>query len=288
MTRRSLLPALLMLSACEDPLKEAQRLQEPRVLGVRLSSGDDRAELSPEAPAQLEFLLAGPAGPVAEARVAYALCVAADTERGVPRCSREPFASGSAELDGGAIAFDAPAGIAAGTRLALLGVICLRSEPELASSPLDWRCSDGGEPLRLSFDARMAGEELANRNPDLSALSIRVGGVAIPPEAAGVTPGCGAGATTLDRQQASSIEVELGELAREPARGAFAGESLQLSHFASDGRLQRHYSFIAPGEAPATALRFEPPSNGGPLKQYLVVRDDRGGVSWASFSFCVE
>src|SRR5690349_19289579 len=94
-------PALLLLLlpvGCDDPLQPAQRLDAARVLGVRVASADDRSSLLPGEQAELQLLVAGPHGPVS-ARLAYELCEAANSDRGVPYCAAPAFAAGSATLD---------------------------------------------------------------------------------------------------------------------------------------------------------------------------------------------
>ncbi|HKY38238.1 MAG TPA: hypothetical protein VJN18_19985 [Polyangiaceae bacterium] len=278
----------LLLVGCEDPLKPAQVLEETRVLGVRLAAPGDRASLDPGQTTELEVLLAGPDGMPAGARLAFELCESAEAERGVPFCASPALAGGSVDLDGSAVAIDVPASVTPGAALVLLGAVCLGSEPQLAESPMDWGCSDGAELLRFSFDPRVTSDDFVNLNPDLSELSVTAGGVALPLDATTRPPACDAETPVLDAEQARHFELSLGEAAREPASGSTPSESLQLSHFASAGVWERHYSFVEPGQALATSLGFTAPSGGGPVKQYLVVRDGRGGVSWASFSFCVE
>lgn len=267
-----------VLSGCEDPLKRAQLLEEPRVIGVRLSGNGDLATLEPDEPATLAVLVATPGGVAEGARLAFQLCEAAPNERGVPSCAGEPLVEGTGAPDGSPIPFMVPAEAMPGAMLALLGVVCVTGEPELAPDPFDWSCDDGSEPLRLSFDGHMGDDDFVNANPELSDLQILIGDESLPID----TPiDCDGETPTIAREQAHQIEVTLGDAAREP------GELLQLSHFASAGTLERHYSFVEPAQAMTTSLSFTPPSDAGFVHQYLVVRDGRGGVSWASFGFCL-
>jgi hypothetical protein len=276
----SLIALVVLLSlGCEDPLKVAQVLEEPRILGVRLTAAGAQSSLEPGQDAELELLLAGPEGRVA-ARLAYQLCEAAESERGVPFCMGAALVEGIVALDGSPIALAIPAELEPGTPLALLGIACLAAEPRLTGDPLDWSCSDGEPGLRFSFDAHTSSPDAVNLNPDLSGVSLTISGVPVRPSAGQGVDCEGAPIVAADIEH--EVTFELGEDARE------ARESLQLSHFSSRGRFERHYSFVAPEQQPEARLSWRAPSAGTTLEQHLVVRDGRGGVSWLSFSLCTD
>jgi hypothetical protein len=284
----SLVAWVVALSGCEDPLKDAQRLEEARVIGVRVSAESGPASLVPGEDALIDVLLAGPSGPV-EARLAYEVCEAADTERGVPFCAGAAFAQGTRELDGSLLAVEVPTSVPEGARLALLGVACVEGEPALAPDPLRWRCSAGDSPLRLSFDAWTASSEFENDNPDLSELTVSVGGVEVPLDEVRASASCEAGAPEI-ANGTHQIALGLGGGAREAGDGSGddPGEALQLSHFSTSGRLERSLSFIGFEENLEVTLGWDADAADTPVKHYLVVRDGRGGVSFASFSFCTR
>lgn len=286
MTNRTICIAigLLLLTGCEDPLKRAQQIEEPRVLGARLTDGENRASLTPGQPAALEVLLAGPAGPVADAGLTFELCEAAATERGVPTCSRAAFASGIGTIEDDAIALDVPGDARAGAQVVVLGVVCTSGVPEPDGEKGGVRCSGAESPLPFSLDATIAKDENSNRNPDLSELSVTVHGTPIPLEAPFASPGC-VNTPRFAAGRKLEVTLDLGEASREPL--AFGQvEALQLSHFSTTGRYERQYSFMRGGAA-SVRVTFESPRSGA-SKHYLVVRDERGGVSWASFSLCAE
>ncbi len=281
MKQHRLLLAVGLLLGCEDPLKPAERIDNPRVLAARVSTANDDASLVPGAAAQAEVLLAGPEGPL-PGRVAYRVCVAAESQRGVPYCTEEPIANGVTD-SGGAVAFELPAGLGAGVRLALLGAACLAGEPELSDAPLTWSCADDAEPLGFTFDAyTVSAAANANANPDLSSLGVQVAQSDVELSAASAAATCDEGAPELAAGETHLVELELGEAAREPQ------ETLQLSHFSTRGDFERHFSFVNPARAPRTSLTWKAPREAGPVKQYLVVRDGRGGVSWATWNYCVR
>lgn len=277
------LSLLALLCGCEDPLEDAQLLEEPRVLGVRVSAADGRAALVPGESAQLEILLAGPQGLPADAHLTWRLCESGEAERGVPICVGEPLIEQTLDFDGSALAMEVPSSVA-GESLVLLGAFCLEGEPRLLEDPLDWSCSNGRQPLRFSFEPRVATDGFDNLNPDLADLSIAAGDTLLALDTTASLPDCSGDAVLLDPQQARHLELALPAAARQME----ARETLQLSHFATAGVWQRHFTFVEPAQSLEVTLDFAPPEGAGPVKQYLVVRDGRGGVSWASVSFCVE
>jgi hypothetical protein len=167
-----------------------------------------------------------------------------------------------------------------GTRLALLGAACVRGEPALADSPLDDHCSGDEAPLRFSFDAWTL-DDAPDFNPDLSGLAVTLGGESIELSAAGDAPACDGATPTLGAGQKHALEIELGA-------AALTGKELQLSHFSTQGELERQFSFVTEKQGPHVALTWQAPQAVGPLKQYLVVRDGSGGVSWATWNVCVR
>jgi hypothetical protein len=234
-------------------------------------------------------LLAGPEGTL-EARLAYRLCEAEDTIRGVPTCHNTPFAEGTTALDGAAVPFDVPGSVAADQPLVLLGVACIESEPRLADEPLGYRCSGSDEPLRVSFDATSSGS-FANRNPDLSGLRVAIDGSDVPLADVAAEPSCSDETHEVSRGESHLVELRVGNRARETlgATGSAGAETLQLSHFSTRGTFERQFSFIDPrARGTRSSLEWRAPARRGPVKQYLVVRDERGGVSWASVHLCVR
>ncbi len=274
------LPLLFALVACQEPLKDAQTIEEPRVLGVRVATESNHASLDPGQTAELQVLVAGPEGPL-HARLAYKACEAADSVHGVPYCEGNVLSEGTVDVNGTPLTFDVPASTGDGVHLALLGVACPQSEPSLGEDSLDGDCEGAEPPLRWSFDAWTASSDFVNRNPDLSELRIAVGGAVIPLDVLDASPSCD-DAPEVAADTTHLLEVALGAGARE------AGEDLQLSHFATGGKLERQYSFVSPDEALEASLEWRSPRPGTAVKHYLVLRDGRGGVSFASFSLCAR
>lgn len=267
-----------LLLACGDPLKDAQNLDEPRVLGVRIDGGAGSSRVTPGVDLQVDLLLAGPAGPV-EAEVAFAVCVGAPSDRGVPTCAGDPFLEGTALSSDLPISVEVPSGVEEGARVIVLGVACRDSGPTLSDDPLDWACATGDAPLRFSFESSVASQDETYRNPDLSEIDVAVSGTPLEPDGPNAAPTCDAAAITVAADQKHEVRIDLGSASTE------TGEGLQVSHFSTSGEFERQFTFLDAGQT-AFSLAFEAGSADEAAKQYLVVRDAYGGVSWVSFGFC--
>ena len=268
----------LLCLGCGDPLKEAQLIEEPRVLGVRLDGENGSSQVAPGEQMEVTLLLAGPEGPV-DAEVAFRVCVGKGTERGVPECSEAPFLEGSAPVSAFPISAELPEEVALGARILVLGVACVGSVPSLAAEPLDWGCSDDDPPLRFSLDSTVASQSEQNENPDLSEVTVELSGAALPLEDVDTAPSCEQDVESVAANQIHEVRVELGPGAAE------AGEQLQASLFSTSGHWERQFSFLDPGQT-SFSMEFEAAAREKASKQYLVIRDSRGGVSWVSWSFC--
>lgn len=267
--------------ACGDPLKDAQIIEEPRTLAVQIEAegGSARPGAGEEATARIVF--AGTEGPQ-EVNLAYRICEAADSARGVPYCKGPIYEEGT--LDSveslAEIAFVVPAAAAAGTRFAVLGVACPTDNPSLAEDPNDWSCDGPEAPLAFSFDAWVGGEG-PNENPDFSDLMIEVEGQVALAETPSEAPSCANGTPQVSAGEKVKVGIDYGSLVRED------GEWLQVSHFSTSGQYERQFTILEPEEELTTEIEWEAGSAGA-SKHYLVVRDGLGGVSFATFSVCVE
>jgi hypothetical protein len=156
---------------------------------------------------------------------------------------------------------------------------------------LDWSCSDGSDPLRLSFDAWTQGSERENLNPDLGKGRIEIGDDELTLEAPTDPASCDEGILRLASKKTHEFIFVLGEGAREEVEIEDEGETkelLQLSNFATAGLFDRQFTILEGNEKPRTQVDWEAPDEEGPVKIYLVVRDERGGVTWITTSVCVE
>lgn len=275
---------MVFLPSCGDPIKFAQDLDEARVLGVRVEGERGFASAQPGEELSVALLVAGPDGPLMT-EVAIVVCEAADSARGVPFCEGEEYARQTTDEDAALeLSLDVPKQAKNEQRLAVLGVACERGTPEIAADPLDFSCTeDEARPLRFSFDAQVLNAP-ENKNPDLSRMLVSFDGEEVELEAISQQPDC-AEAIEVSAEGVYQVEMNLGEEARQQE----LTETLQLSHFSTAGRYERHFSVLYPEPEPSeTVLEWEASSEPGPVKHYLVVRDDGGGVSWTSWSVCVR
>lgn len=285
-TKTNIQPALFALAAlgsvaCGDPLKEAQIIEEPRTLAVQIAAESGSATPGAGEQAIARMVFAGPEGPE-EVNLAYRICEAADSARGVPYCAGPIYEEGT--LDGvdslAEVAFVVPEGSTEGTRFAVLGVACPSSAPNLTDDPDDWSCEGLERPLSFSFDAWTRGDE-PNHNPDFSELVVEVDGEVVEKQDVDAAPTCADGVVRVSAGKKAKVTLDYGPLARE------GEEWLQVSHFATGGEYERQFTIIEPDEKLSTDIEWKAGS-AGPVKHYIVARDGLGGVGFATFSVCVE
>lgn len=275
------------VGGCGDPLEEAQLIEELRPLGVRMVSASNRATPAAGEDAELSFLFAGPAGPVRVA-LAYEVCLAVPTARGVAICAQQPWAAGEVTVidDSPVVSFSVPTDVEPTSRIAVRAVGCETGSPVLTDDPLDWACDDGSRPATVSFAAWTSGER-ENDNPDLSGAEIRIGDQALPIGVVGVAPTCEEGAPAFVAGATETLRIVLPDAARDDLEESLR-ETLQLSHFSTAGSLERQFSILDGHESLETEIEWELPEVSGPVAHYVVVRDGRGGLSWLTFSVCVR
>jgi hypothetical protein len=279
------LASLLLLPSCSDPLKDAQLVVEPRVLGARVEvEGEpERASPAPGEAASVRWLVVAPE-PDPLLGWSLGVCSAAPEGSGLPACAEAPFAVASADepvageprLD-----FVVPAETTA-TALAVLGSVCPGSAPDGAGG-----CSEPGGTA-VSFDFALAPGEL-NFNPSIEPEALSFDGAvwqagsdcALVPS---VAPSSGhAIALLLDEGDREPITPET---SADPDR-----EVLQASHFATGGELQRAFTIIQADQSDlGVSLEWKAPAaapEGGLIRFFFVVRDARGGSDWLERALCV-
>lgn len=267
--------------ACGEPLKKAQEIEEARTLAVQIEAEDGSATPAPGQDATARVLFAGPEGPK-QVNIAYKICEAADSVRGVPYCIGDVYAEGTERgVDSLAeIEFSVPESAEEGSRIAVLAAACENGEPELAEDPNNWNCGGAEAPLSLSFDGYIGGRE-PNSNPDLSEMRILVDGQEAVFEDPDQAPDCTAPIPLVDANETFTVSIDYGPSAREE------DEWLQVSHFATGGEYERQYTVFEPDEELSMEIEWESPKAGA-FKHYVVVRDGLGGVAFATFSVCAE
>lgn len=247
--------ALLLIAfvaACNDPLKEAQRIEELRVLGAQVRVDDDPTQATPSASdsVTIEWLVADPGGqPLAMSWTARA-------------CSVDPTAEAPAPCLG------APLGEVDSQSHPQLGV----TVPDLARRlEIDASFHEAEDGVTAVFRVDVGGEP--NANPNLDAAILTLDGQAWSETSCVAADGA-----------LHSLSIALPETARE------SGETLQISHAATAGRLDRRFSAIDPATSLAIELPWEAPAGVEGLTTvtfYTVVRDGRGGTAWLVHSACI-
>lgn len=298
-----ILTALAMLaSACGDPIKDAQRIEELRVLGAQLEvDGDDTGSATPEpgVDATVTWLLAAPSGLPPETLWQMQVCVAADSRYGVPYCRDEPIA----EVEQGALSNLAPSlsftvpdndVLDGASKLAVLAVFCDGGQLNPADNPTNSTCPGADTIQRASFDVFIGTEDSRNNNPDLSEATVELDGELWEPSPDG---DCSADAVPMVPPDGReySVTLNLTEAARETQPEVLdevTKEALQISTLSTLGKLDRRFSDFAPDD---TNLSMRVPwaapgeiSQTTPSTFYFVVRDGRGGTSWLTRTLCVE
>lgn len=283
----------VLLAGCDDPLKSVELVAEPRVLGGRVEVADDaaRAAPAPGESATARFLLASPA---LSQSVGFALAACPASPRNGTRgeCDGDFFAqiaSENGEVDVPSLTFTVPSELDPSARVLLLGVICPDGSPSTDGQRCDG--ADPGTPIQLELE--LAHEDDVNLNPELQAESIFFDDEEWADESPIGGDCAGLGFPEVEPQSDHSITVQLDESDRDalprPSTLDPARESLQLSHFVSDGDITRAFESIAwdSGELKRT-VTWKAPAAPGLVRVWFVLRDLRGGGAFTERAVCVK
>jgi hypothetical protein len=293
-----------MSTHCSDPLVPSQSIERLRLIGARATvEGDEpNARPNPEQTVVLEWLVVAPASDVFSLGTAlaysFSVCPSGYSNEGVGVCLDAPFVmlDGEATLASPArLTFEVPDASSLGEATSLLvrGGFCRTGPLELDANGSPQRCGDAAEqPLDALFEVPLANAgENENPNPAQAELLFD-------DEVWAETSDdpCETGTLVRRDGQAHAIRFELGGGAREtvPASDARPStvETLQVSHLATGGLLDRQFSSIEPEEAslivelPWSAPK--PDTSDELVHFYFVVRDLRGGVSWLERTLCID
>lgn len=287
-----------LLLGCGEPIKDAQNIQELRVLGARAEVEGDTERATPEAgeAASVTWLVADPSGALPETVWSLSVCVALETNYGVPICRDEPFAVAEQDTLGTAVPridFVVPDEETLGDaqNLAVLGVICDGGTAD-ASAFGEAGCGSDQVTQRVSLAVFLGGGDAENHNPDLGTSELFVDD-----ELWEEANDCASSdALIVPADGAShSLTLELTEDAREAETRRLDEvnvESLQISHFATAGSLERRFSNVPPDSQDFTQeLNWTAPKQIDTADQvsfFFVVRDQRGGLSWLTRTLCLE
>lgn len=283
----------LVLLGCDDPLKSVELIAEPRVLGARVEVEGDagRAAPAPGESASATFLLAAPE---LEMPLGFALaaCAAEPRQGGRSSCASEPFATTlrpNGDTTPASLDFTVPDDLDPAGRVLVLGILCPDGTPSADGTSCDG--SDPGTPVKLELD--LARDDDVNQNPELepSTLLFDDSEWSDIPIAEGDCAGLGLPEVAVSSSH--TLDVQLSEADRDalprdseldPTR-----ESLQLSHFATDGDLSRAFETIAwDSEELSRRVTWKAPKTPGLVRFWLVLRDFRGGSAFATRAVCVQ
>jgi hypothetical protein len=289
--------------ACGDPIKEAQRIEELRVLGARAAVDGDPERATPAAgeSVSVEWLLADPSGLPPMTVWSMLACVAESNASGIPFCRDEPLSMAlQSDLSDSvpSLTFTVPDADTLGDakKLTVLAIFCDNGTVELGTDFESTTCRGAGTIQKASFDIPLSNDDQApNLNPNLSDAALELDGEPWEPEPAVID--CESEDAVRIRADGHEHQVTLrmGEGAREtkPEQlDVVELESLQISHLSSLGAFDRRFSGV---DSEATKLTIEVPwkapgelSAAEPAGFYFVVRDDRGGASWLTRALCID
>jgi len=296
-----LLSSAALSSACDDPLKPLELVEDLRVLGARAEVEGDpgRAAPSPGENTRVRWLVAAPET-APNLGWAFGVCVAASRNTGTPECDGEPFASATspeltaAEPD---VSFAVPSGLdlTRASSIAVLGSICEGALP--VGEPAHSRCPSGAPGTRVSFELGLRTEPDVNLNPRFAEPGLFLdeqpwtGAPTFEePCAGGPHPSVRAGSGKLQLQIVTASDARDPLTPRneiDPER-----ESLLISHFSTGGELDRAFSNLgASNRNESVAVGWAPPAettaDGVLVRFWFVLRDERGGADFAERAVCV-
>jgi len=306
-------------AGCDDTLPKSYLIEKTRVLGASVEVGGDPAvaEPRPGETAHVTWLVAEPGDP-APLGWAFAACAPRPTREGVPECAGGALtpAFGSTRppvLDVSVPAADALEGARS---LLVLGAICANGTPTFDVASMSATCRATGvdpEQILVSLTIPIALDgETPNRTPTLDDDVIALGDTPWPaPADLAALPleGCAEGPAdpavprvaasagtqkvrvTLSADDREAITITRGD----PPVSTATLETLQLSHFATGGNLDRQFSVIEASDTSdplEVEVDWDPPAaadvspRGTLIRFHFVLRDLRGATTWTPRTLC--
>lgn len=294
---RPLTILLFALTGCTS-LDPATLIARDRVLGAKVTVDSDpqRAWPNPGESATMTWLTASP-GPAPMFSWILAACPAA-TSSGLPICAGPVFAASQATGLVPVLQLAIPADITADS-VAVLGGICASGTPVIDEQTHTASCDDGSQADAVSQHIFIASDAVTNHNPNLVDAPFTIAGMTWD---RGGEPGCGEASPVI---AAGSGKTLVGVTFEGSDRETFAvpgdptpsREELQLSEFATAGKIKQEYTFVESDDArevSPVAFEWTPPAasevpaDGLPVTFNFVVRDRRGGVDATTRELCVR
>jgi hypothetical protein len=282
---------LASTAACDEAIQEGWLVERTRVLGATVEAIDEpaRASLSPGESGRVTFIVAAPRG-TPNLAWSFAACLPPEGNFADPACETPVLAAGSGTTSGELVAMDIAVppveALGEAKELLLLAAFCSEGAPVLDPGTFTSTCGSG-EPLLASLLVRLATAG-ANLNPPPP--SVALGGAALLADETGES-GVPCDAAPLAPVVAAGAQVDLVYVFDGAEREA--GESILLSTFVTAGELDRQYSDLRPEETTPKGVRIAWTAPGADaagivVRFYVVLRDGRGGASFARFPVCVR
>jgi hypothetical protein len=289
----ALIALFLLAAGCGDPLTPPWLIEKPRVLGARVEATAEPARpwLRPGEEAVVRWLVAGPDG-APPMGWAFAVCLP-DGRDGCGTPLGQMTGEGAPELT-----FTVPPAEVLGPagKLLVVGAFCEGGAP--VTPPAAPGCQGQVTPVLVTLPVLLERGPESNHNPSLAAATFTIDGAGWPG---------GTDCAALPRIAANDVERSItfalaGQRETYLSTANPAGvptprrESIQLSHFATAGKLPRQLSFIDSKDErdPAdVSVKWTPPAAaevpaaGLLVRFFFVARDLRGGLDWQSRALCV-
>ena len=258
-------------SGCDDGLTKGWFVDRPRVLGVRIEASVDpgRSTLAESEAGQLIWLVGSPAG-TGRLTHTWAACLRPPGNFPEPQCEGPVLASGAGMSEGSLVTapFTMPA-VGDAKEVLVLAAFCTEGTPTL--DPMGFQASCANGPAILA--SALVRTEPTNRSPAPMGVLFDGQLVLAGACAAIVVPG-----TKHD------VQVLFRPEDRED------GETMIASHVVTGGQLDRQYSAVEPLEPlPKEAkVPWTAPTEVRDVELFIVLRDGRGGTSFARHVLCVR
>ncbi len=286
-----LLLAFGALSGCDEPLSAVELIQGVRVLGARIEVDGEpgRQAPLPGEKARASLLVASPQ---LNSALGFALQVCSSNgASGAPECLGEPF-SVSEQPPGvmrqPSLEFVVPNSVDTMRRLLLSGIVCPGAAPLAGGKG----CENELQGTRVTLEFELARPLDVNLNPTLTAESLMLDGTAWPASTPLDGDCAGLGFPEVSASSKHQLALTLFEQDRDalPETEGGGKETLQISHFVTDGTLERAFDVLAPEDTRLVRTvdwTAPSPEANRLVRFWYVVRDLRGGSDFTERNVCV-
>jgi len=293
---------LILFSAC-DSFDPGYLIEDTRMLGARVEVEGEPARASPEPgeAVQITWITASPTG---QPTFSWAFVACIQSQAGLAKCAESPVALTEGQGPVPELRFTVPSkrALADADTIQVLGVICEGGTPALSDDGTTTCQGKSKKTHRVQLDVYVPRDAQANLNPSLDDARIKLDGEIWKSGTADVSDGECRSSAQLPQVKANGhtvdVALELGAKAREvylDSKGRRVSETLQISHFVTDGALEGQFSFVEatdPTTRPKVVLDWDAPDEkslpeeGEVVRFVFVVRDLRGGVAVTERALC--